>query len=180
MVIGWYWYWWKTREAFWTLRKLNGLKRKKIMILLLIWHKIVCRFIGAFLSLTLLHVQHYNVIFSPLFDSELYRKMQSMCASQIKTVQWTRGGETAASSAVSRNVLQWEWSKKVMQCQNLLKLSVTNVWRWQTGVCNDSLVKPKLGMTDIYNQSLTVPTAENGNLKLIQQLFFKVQGAVMA
>lgn len=106
--------------------------------------------------------------------------MQSMCASPIKTVQWTRGGETAASSAVSRNVLQWEWSKKVMQCQTLLNLSVTDVWRRETGVCNDSLVKPKLGMTDICDQSLIVPAAEKGKLKLIQQLFFKLRGAATA
>ncbi len=125
---------------------------------------------------------HYKpvVIFFSLFDSELYRKTQSMCASPIKTVQWTRGGETAASSAVSRNVSQWEWSKKVMQCQTLLKLSETDVWWQETGVCKDSLVKPKLGMTDICNQSLIVPAAEKGKLKLIQQLFFKLQGAATA
>lgn len=62
-----------------------------------------------------------------LFYSGLYRKMQSMCALPIKTVQWTRGGETAASSAVSKNVWQWGWSKKVMQCQSVLTPSVTNV-----------------------------------------------------
>lgn len=45
-----------------------------------------------------------NVFLFSLFDSELYRKMQSMSALLIKTVPWTRGGETAASSAVSRNV----------------------------------------------------------------------------
>ncbi len=54
-----------------------------------------------------------------LFNSELFRKMQSMRVLPIKTVQWTRGGETAASSAVSKNVSQWEWSKKVMQFQAL-------------------------------------------------------------
>lgn len=42
------------------------------------------------------------------------------------------------------------------------------------GICNDSLVKPKLRMTDICNQSYTVPAAEKGKLKLIQQLFFKL------
>lgn len=70
-------------------------------------------------------VYQFITDFFPLFDSELYRKMQSMCALLTKTAQWTRGGETAASSAVSRNVLQWEWSKKVIQCQTLLKPSVT-------------------------------------------------------
>lgn len=48
------------------------------------------------------------------------------------------------------------------------------------GVCNDSLVKPTLGMTDICNQSLIVPAAEKGKLKLIQQLFLKLRGAATA
>lgn len=114
-----------------------------------------------------------NVFLFSFFDSELYRKMQSMSASPIKTVQWTRGGETVASSAVSRNVLQWEWSKKVMQSQTLLQLLVM-MRNW--GVCNNSLVKPKL----ICNQSYTVPAAEKGKQKLIQQLFFKLRCAATA
>lgn len=39
--------------------------------------------------------------------------MQSTCALPTKTVQWTRGGGTAASSVAFRSVWQWEWSKKV-------------------------------------------------------------------
>lgn len=112
-------------------------KEKPSIIMLLIWHDMTC------ISMI------YNSIIFFLFDSELYRKTQSTCAWPIKTVRWTRGGGTAASSAVSRNVSQWEWSKKVMQCQALLKLSVTNEWWQETGVCNDSLVKPKLGMRDM-------------------------------
>lgn len=68
------------------------------------------------------------MVFFPCFCSELYRKMQSMCALLVKTVRWTRGGGTAASSAVSRSASQWEWSKKVIQRQTLLKASVTDVW----------------------------------------------------
>lgn len=61
-----------------------------------------------------------------------------------------------------------------------VSLLVTNVWRRETRVCNDSLVKPKLGMTDICNQSLIVPAAEKEKLKPIQQLFFKLRGAATA
>lgn len=61
-----------------------------------------------------------NIHFS-IFDSELFRKMQSTCALPIKTVQWTRGGEIDANSAVSRNVSLWEWSKKVKPTEAFFK-----------------------------------------------------------
>lgn len=54
-----------------------------------------------------------------VFDSERSRKMQSMCALPTKTVQWTRGGGTVASSVAFRSVWQWEWSKKVRPYQVL-------------------------------------------------------------
>lgn len=45
-------------------------------------------------------------------------------------------------------------------------------------VCNDRLVIPTQGMTDVCNWNFIVPAAEKGKLKLIQQLFLKFQGAV--
>lgn len=47
-------------------------------------------------------------------------------------------------------------------------------------VCNDRLVIPTQGMTDICNWSFIVPAAEKGKLKLIQQLLLKFWGAVKA
>ena len=40
---------------------------------------------------------------------ELYRRVLSTSAWQIRTVQWTSGGETAASSVGFRSVSQWGW-----------------------------------------------------------------------
>lgn len=117
----------------------------------------------------------YSIIkYSLLSNSELYRKMQNTCALQIKTARWTRGGGTGASSAVSRNVSSWEWSKKVRLCQTPLNPSARSalqrftMWnhcsKWHT----------------LWNQSQAEPTAEKEKLKLIQQLFFKVWAAATA
>lgn len=87
-----------------------------------------------------------NILF--MSDSEQYRKMLNTYALPTKTVQWTRGGETAASSAVFRNVWQWAWLKKVRLYHGPLKLSVTYARSCEVEVSNDSLVKPMLRMTD--------------------------------